>query len=115
MSTRYPNDATTRPGREPGPDPGCVYRTVEIPGADSHDGTFSIEVSLRWTCPRCTGPRGLPFRGISFDGSHRLAVDRWQNPCGHVDFYSAVRREARGTGLEWQISEPSPTQTGSRT
>lgn len=63
MSTRYPNDVTLRDGMEPGPDPGCVYRTVEIPGADSHDGTFSIEVSLRWTCPRCTGPRGLPFPG----------------------------------------------------
>ena len=33
---------------------------------------------------------------ISYDGSRRLNCDGWSNPCGHVDYYSAVRAEAEG-------------------
>ena len=73
-------------------------RTVAIPGADAHEGIYRIEVTLVWRCPRCNGPRGKPYRTISWDGSRRLGCDGWDNPCGHVDFYSDVRREAKGNG-----------------
>lgn len=70
-----------------------LTRTVEIPRSDAHDGLHSVTVSLRWKCPRCGGPRGEVFRTISYDGSRRLSCDGWKNPCGHIDFYSDVRRE----------------------
>jgi hypothetical protein len=69
-------------------------RTVTIPRCDEHDGFHSVTVTLLWRCPRCGGPRGEVFRTISYDGSRRLGCDGWKNPCGHVDYYSAVRREA---------------------
>lgn len=69
-------------------------RTVEIPGRDEHAGSYSVKVTLAWQCPRCGGPRGEVFRTISYDGSCRLSCDGWENPCGHIDFYSSVRREA---------------------
>jgi hypothetical protein len=71
-----------------------VTRTVQIPGSDAHDGWHSVKVTVLWECPTCGGPRGDVTRGISFDGSRRLGVDTWTNPCGHVDFYSRVRLEA---------------------
>lgn len=74
-------------------------RTVTIPGSEQHNGLHSIRVTLPWTCPQCGGPRGEPFPGISYDGSRQLNCDRWQNACGHVDLYSAVRREAAAAGV----------------
>jgi hypothetical protein len=69
-------------------------RTVTIPGSQNHDGWDRLTVTLDWICPACGGPRGEPHRALSFDGSKRLTVDSWNNPCGHVDLYAAVRREA---------------------
>lgn len=74
--------------------PAPVVREVEIPARDEHDGWARVRVAVLWECPVCGGPRGEVSRGLSFDGSRRLAVDTWTNPCGHVDLYAAVRREA---------------------
>lgn len=69
---------------------------VTIPACSEHAGfpgnTITVEISDR--CPVCGGPRGKPYETISYDGSRRLAVDGWKNPCGHVDKYSDVRKEA---------------------
>lgn len=69
-------------------------RTVEVPGSDDHGGTHRIKVTLSWVCPRCGGPRGEVHRVVSYDGSRRMEVDGWDNPCGHIDLYSDVRAEA---------------------
>ncbi len=69
-------------------------KTVTIPASAEHAGLYSVTVELEWTCPQCGGPRGEVYSGFSFDGSRRLSVDCWQNPCGHVDTYAAVRKEA---------------------
>ena len=69
--------------------------TVTIPSLDQHLGLHSSEVRISDRCPRCGGPRGEPFEGLSYDGSRRLVVHRWNNPCGHVDTYGAVRAELR--------------------
>lgn len=69
-------------------------RTVQIPARDDHEGRASTSVTLIWTCPSCGGPRGVIKRVTSYDGSQRLACDGWDNPCGHVDFYRDLRREA---------------------
>jgi hypothetical protein len=71
-----------------------LTRTVEIPARDAHDGHASIRVDLLWECPTCGGPRGEVGRAISYDGSRRLECDGWSNPCGHIDLYASVRREA---------------------
>lgn len=80
----------TTPARAAAP----VTRTVTIPDREQHEGRHSRQVALSWQCPTCGGPRGVPEPGLSFDGSCRLPVDTWRNPCGHVDSYTAVRREA---------------------
>jgi hypothetical protein len=69
-------------------------REVTIPACDEHGGWASTRVSLLWECPQCGGPRGDVRKGISYDGSRRLTVDQWDNPCGHVDLYRAIRKEA---------------------
>lgn len=70
-------------------------RTVTIPACDEHEGYHSLRVTLLWVCPICGGPRGEPHPALSYDGSRRLNVDGWTNPCGHVDGYATVRQEAK--------------------
>jgi hypothetical protein len=74
-------------------------RQVIIPAHAEHEGIYSRTVTLRWECPDCGGPRGDIYNAISYDGSRRLHVHGWLNPCGHVDYYSDVRKEAAGNGL----------------
>jgi hypothetical protein len=69
-------------------------KTVRIPGCKAHNGWYSVAVSLLWECPSCGRPRGEVFDTISYDGSRRLGVHGWKNPCGHVDYYGSVRQEA---------------------
>lgn len=69
-------------------------RTVVIPAREDHEGYHVVAVCLVWECPVCLGPRGAPSKVQSWDGSRVAWVDGWRNPCGHVDKYSAVRREA---------------------
>lgn len=66
-------------------------RTVVIPACVKHAGQLSMLVTLPWVCLHCGGPRGEPFSTTSWDGSRRLGVHGWNNPCGHVEKYSAVR------------------------
>lgn len=68
-------------------------RTVTIPAREQHGGLDSITVTLPWVCRQCGAPRGEPYQAISYDGSRQLAVHIWLNPCGHVEKYSAVRRD----------------------
>lgn len=70
------------------------YKTVTIPSRESHEGLYSRIVTLKWVCPVCGEPRGEPFESLSYDGSLRLNVHCWDNPCGHIDNYADVRREA---------------------
>ena len=72
-----------------------VYRSVEIPACEKHEGFARTTVTVHWVCPQCGGPRGDPYKTISYDGSRRLYnVDGWRNPCGHIDRYANVRKEA---------------------
>lgn len=70
---------------------------VTIPACDEHLGNMSMTVEISDFCPVCGGKRGTPEHGFSYDGSRRLAVDVWENPCGHVDYYKNVRAEYRQT------------------
>lgn len=82
---------------DPSLDPNLVVRglrEVQIPGSEDHDGHHLITVAVLWQCRQCGGPRGEVYRTVSYDGSRQLACDGWTNPCGHIDFYQAIRREA---------------------
>jgi len=72
-----------------------VLKTVTIPATATHEGHYKRTVILKWECPICGGPRGELFEGLSYDGSRRMTVHCWKNPCGHVDTYDAVRAEAQ--------------------
>ena len=65
-----------------------------------------MRVAVWWACPVCSGPRGEPREATSFDGTYRLVVDRWDNPCSHVDKYDDVRREAARNGMSGSSAPP---------
>lgn len=63
-----------------GPGPYTVAtKTVEIPDL----------------CPVCGGPRGKPVSRPFCEDGHHYAVHCWKNPCGHLDRYEDVLREAQ--------------------
>ncbi len=66
-------------------------RVVTIPACEQHEGLLAITVRLPWVCLVCGGPRGEPVPKLSYDGSLRMNVHGWTNPCGHLEKYSAVR------------------------
>lgn len=63
------------------PDPG--YHGVRVD-----------EVTRRWVCPTCGGPRGEPYLTSQCEDGDWLWVHRWSNDCGHVDYYRDVARES---------------------
>jgi hypothetical protein len=69
----------------------ATERRVTIPARADHHGLDSITVTLPWTCIHCGGPRGEPYDALSYDGSLRLHVHSWTNPCGHIEKYSEIR------------------------
>lgn len=88
-------------------------KTVCIPACEKHDGVYKLYVCLRWNCPVCGGPRGSVRRGWSYDGRRKLSVDIWDNPCGHIDKYTNVRKEAFENGLNIVV-ETIPARRGER-
>ncbi|HYQ62544.1 hypothetical protein [Actinophytocola sp.] len=52
------------------------------------------KVTISAICPRCGGPRGEPYGHNFCDDGDWSWVQRWNNPCGHVDYYEDVIREA---------------------
>ena len=74
-------------------------RTVCIPACENHEGLYKVNLLLNWVCPICGAPRGEIRKGLSYDGGLRLDCDVWDNPCGHIDKYKDVRKEALLNGL----------------
>lgn len=70
------------------------YKTVTIPACAEHEGRYTTTANLKWKCPVCGGPRGEVRKVRSYDGSLYMDCDGWENPCGHIDKYSDVRKEA---------------------
>ncbi|QNH52259.1 hypothetical protein HWI77_05745 [Acinetobacter venetianus] len=68
-------------------------KQVTIPAVAEHAGCYQkrMTVMLPWVCIHCGGPRGEVRQGMSYDGSRRMQVDMWDNPCGHVEKYADVR------------------------
>lgn len=58
----------------------------------------TVEISTR--CPVCGGGRGVPRNLNQVDDGAHYSVDIWTNPCGHVDAYVAVVKEAARLSAE---------------
>jgi hypothetical protein len=56
-----------------------------------------VEISVR--CPACGGLRGTPRNLNQCDDGAHYSVDVWDNPCGHVDYYAAVVKEAAHSNM----------------
>ena len=82
--------------------------TVTIPASDQHEGVYKVSVCLRWVCPVCGEPRGEPHPVLSYDGSLRMIVHGWFNPCGHVDKYNDLRNEAINNKLNNRLVQVIP-------
>lgn len=94
MSTENQGEPLITP-ESSSPEPGeQATRLVKIPAHSEHGGRDALWVRLKWVCPKCGETRGEPHAVISWDGSRRLYCDGWENPCGHVDTYTACRKEA---------------------
>lgn len=54
-------------------------------------------VEIADTCPVCGAPRGVPHLVRYCEDGEWYDVSRWTNPCGHLDTYADVIREAEAT------------------
>lgn len=72
--------------------------TVKIVNRFWNDKSFRglrIEtVKIKPVCPECGGPRGTPKDYCFFEDGETHACNTWNNPCGHVDSYENVYKEA---------------------
>jgi len=56
---------------------------------------YPITVEISDNCPICGGKRGIPHSYNFCEDGEWFNVDRWDNPCGHIDKYGDVIRESR--------------------
>jgi hypothetical protein len=54
--------------------------------------TLDIEISDK--CPVCGGKRGKPYGYNFYDDGDWFWVNRWDNPCGHLDKYADCIKES---------------------
>ena len=55
---------------------------------------YSKAIEIADNCPVCGKPRGKPY-GYNFtEDGENFFVNRWDNPCGHIDYYKDVLVEA---------------------
>ncbi len=64
-------------------------------GNNGFAGPVIKTVEISTACPTCGERRGKPFNHNFHEDGGWYSVDRWNNPCGHVDMYSAVLEEAK--------------------
>lgn len=57
---------------------------------------YPMIIEIGDNCPVCGGPRGEPTPYRFHDTGEWHEVDRWDNPCGHVDTYKNCLVEAGG-------------------
>ena len=48
---------------------------------------YPMKVEISDNCPVCGKKRGEPFPYRFHEDGEWFVVDRWNNPCGHIDTY----------------------------
>lgn len=69
-------------------------RAAETPWGSGLTNPQVQTITIPAVCPTCGGERGEPRNLNQCDDGAHYAVDVWDNPCGHVDSYTAVIAEA---------------------
>lgn len=55
---------------------------------------YPVVVEISDKCPICGELRGTPYNYHFCEDGEWFDVDRWDNPCGHIDKYANVWKEA---------------------
>jgi hypothetical protein len=76
-------------------DTTMTVRVVDRGTSRSYTGVNIRTVTIPAVCPKCGGPRGGKYPHNFCEDGEWMNCDRWDNPCGHTDYYSAVLEEAR--------------------
>jgi predicted RNA-binding Zn-ribbon protein involved in translation (DUF1610 family) len=61
---------------------------------DTDSGIHILELEISDKCPVCGSKRGTPRSYDFHENGERYSCDVWQNPCGHIDKYINVYKEA---------------------
>jgi len=69
-------------------------QAAETPWGSGPTSPVVTTVTIPAVCPRCGGPRGEARTLRQHEDGTTYFVDVWDNPCGHVDLYEDVVREA---------------------
>lgn len=69
-------------------------RTAESPWGSGPLTPVTRQITISAFCPRCGLRRGQPNGLNQHDDGAWYWVQTWTNPCGHVDMYADVLREA---------------------
>ena len=57
-----------------------------------------LAVTISDNCPVCGEQRGKPYNHIFCEDGEWYSCDKWENPCGHIDYYRDVLKEAESAG-----------------
>ncbi|MFA5037504.1 MAG: hypothetical protein WC479_10065 [Candidatus Izemoplasmatales bacterium] len=55
---------------------------------------YPVNITISDNCPKCGGKRGTPYNHNFCEDGEWFNVDRWDNPCGHIDYYPDCIKEA---------------------
>lgn len=69
-------------------------RSREVPWGHGPFNPATRTVTVSAYCPQCGGKRGAPQGLNQYDDGVWYWVQVWDSPCGHVDMYGDVAREA---------------------
>lgn len=56
---------------------------------------YPKQITIGDNCPVCNAKRGMPYNHHFCEDGEWFDVDKWDNPCGHVDKYSDCFNEAK--------------------
>lgn len=87
-------------------------RVVDRGTSRYYTGVKIRPVLIAPTCPKCGGPRGETYPHNFCEDGDWLNCDRWDNPCGHTDYYHEVLAEARTNEWAKKNAEMSPRVNG---
>ena len=69
-------------------------RSREGTWGSTYRGPVTRKVTISAHCPTCGERRGKPTGRNQYDDGEWYWTNVWENPCGHVDHYANVAKEA---------------------
>lgn len=73
---------------------------------------YPMTVEIADTCPVCGGKRGAPRKYHFCEDGEWFTVDKWDNPCGHVDLYRDCYFEAEKLKAKNKLFKINKYQNG---